>query len=208
MNKSQPRKQPRQARSQAMVENILQAAAEVLIDKGYARTNTNLVAAAAGISVGSLYQYFPHKDALIAALHTRHVTHMHAVIGDTLQAAAARDLDLSAAVHELVQAWMRAHEIAPELHRILEAEAPFFDLAPDAPEVQQIHAAIRALLTRYRSAITPPDLELATYIVLKTIESLVHALVIAPPEGLSQAALGEGIVEAVLGYLTLARPTP
>ena len=74
-----PRKEPRQARSKAMVDTILDAMARVLVERGYAKTNTNLVAEVAGISVGSLYQYFPNKDALIVALRERHVTHMLAL---------------------------------------------------------------------------------------------------------------------------------
>lgn len=67
-----PRKQPKQARSRATVDRILEGAARVLAEEGYAAT-TDRIAAAAHVSVGSLYQYFPHKDAMILALATRHL---------------------------------------------------------------------------------------------------------------------------------------
>ena len=77
-----PRKLPRQARSQATVDALLDATAQVLVERGYARTTTNAVAERAGVSVGSLYQYFPNKDALITALQQRHVRQMNeAAIG-------------------------------------------------------------------------------------------------------------------------------
>ena len=50
------------------VEAILDATARVLVREGYARTSTNRVAAVAGVSIGSLYQYFPNKESLVAAL--------------------------------------------------------------------------------------------------------------------------------------------
>jgi len=67
-----PRKAPRQSRSQATVTAILDATARILLERGYAAASTNAVAELAGVSVGSLYQYFPNKEALIAALQARH----------------------------------------------------------------------------------------------------------------------------------------
>lgn len=66
------RREPVQARSKQTVERILGAAAHVFSESGYGAT-TNHVAEAAGVSIGSLYQYFPDKDALLAALQRRHL---------------------------------------------------------------------------------------------------------------------------------------
>lgn len=68
-----PRKRPAQQRARTTVEAILGAAIELFAARGYARTTTNAVAARAGISVGSLYQYFPNKDAILTALVERHM---------------------------------------------------------------------------------------------------------------------------------------
>ena len=67
-----PRKSASQKRSQATVETLLDATARVLTREGYDRASTNRIAAKAGVSVGSLYQYFPNKEALVAALVARH----------------------------------------------------------------------------------------------------------------------------------------
>jgi AcrR family transcriptional regulator len=67
-----PRKTPRQSRALATVEAILEATTRILVESGYAKINTNEVARRAGVSVGSLYQYFPNKQSLLVQLHHRH----------------------------------------------------------------------------------------------------------------------------------------
>lgn len=68
----QPRKQPRQDRAEATRRRILEAAAHVFADFGYAAGTTNRIAERAEISIGSLYQYFPNKDAILVELMTAH----------------------------------------------------------------------------------------------------------------------------------------
>lgn len=70
---AEPRKRPVQERSRALVERVLDEAARIFEERGYAGTTTNHVAEAAGISIGSLYQYFPNKDALLVGLAERHL---------------------------------------------------------------------------------------------------------------------------------------
>lgn len=69
-----PRKAPRQRRSQQTVDRIVEAAARVFDEAGYLSTTTNEVAAEAGVSIGSLYQYFPNKDALLIEIARRHIS--------------------------------------------------------------------------------------------------------------------------------------
>lgn len=200
MKKSEtPRKSPQQARSQAMVESILAATARILVERGYARTNTNLIAEAAGISVGSLYQYFPNKDALIVALHQRHEEQIQQMIQQVLRRLQQARPPLRTAMRELIGAWMEAHLLAPELHRLLEAEAAFFalDATESALADQRILAGIRDLLAVY--GISP--LNLKTYLVTRTVENLVHSAVIAPPADFSPEQLAEGLLEMVMAYL-------
>jgi AcrR family transcriptional regulator len=89
----QARKEPRQARSVATVESILAAAARVLAGESLAGFNTNRVAEVAGVSVGSLYQYFPNKAALVAALIEREHEQLARALEAAVEAAATRSLD-------------------------------------------------------------------------------------------------------------------
>ena len=197
----QPRKAPRQARSQAMVEAILEATARVLAERGYAGTNTNVVAERAGVSVGSVYQYFPNKDSLVTALHERHGGQMYAAIAAVL--AAERPDGLRGHVQAMVRALLAAHRVAPELHRVLEKEFPFFD-APRAQSAADggIFEQVRRLLETHRGKIAADDLDLATWMVLQTMESLVHAAVIEPPAMFRPDAVEAAIVQVLMGYLT------
>lgn len=76
----QPRKKPIQQRSSAMVEAILEATIQVLLAEGKERLTTTRVAYRAGVSVGTLYQYFPNKSALLQAALKRHLEGVRAVI--------------------------------------------------------------------------------------------------------------------------------
>src|SRR5262249_62418487 len=67
-----PRKTPRQDRSRATVEALLEATAHILVRDGYARLTTNRIAERAGVNIASLYQYFPGKEAIVAELRRRH----------------------------------------------------------------------------------------------------------------------------------------
>src|ERR1700722_2109912 len=68
-----PRKAAKQARAQATVDAILEAGAQIFERLGYAGATTNRIAERAGVSIGSLYQYFPSKDAILVALARRHL---------------------------------------------------------------------------------------------------------------------------------------
>lgn len=196
----QPRKSPRQQRSQQTVDTILQATARVLAKHGYAGTNTNRIAETAGVSVGSLYQYFPNKNALIAALHDRHDKQMLALIDEVLDGNPAATLRERVAA--IVAASLHAHLLEPALHRVLEREFPLFDQPRDHSRADQdIHRRMRHLLELHREEIAQQDRELATYVVLRIMESLVHAVALEPPAGFDPRQLEGAVVDAVMGYL-------
>lgn len=194
-----PRKLPRQQRAIAMVEAILDATARILVEQGYAGLNTNAVAQRAGVSIGSLYQYFPSKEALLAALQARHGKDMSAALGSLLDAPA--EGGLRAAVARLVRAAAAAHEVEPALHRVLEKELSFF--ADSGGMVgKDVHRHIHALLTLHRAEVRRPDLELATWMTMRMTEALVHAAVLEPPAGLDASAIEAGVVDAIIAFLT------
>jgi AcrR family transcriptional regulator len=140
---SMMRKQPQQARSQATIDAILQAAAHILGQRGWRGLTTNAVADAAGVSIGSLYQYFPNKLALVEAVRERHFNEVLAI----LRAAADDSLPRAGRIEELVDGMIGVHSRYPAAHRVLLEEAPRSqDAAPGrdrfAATLQQRYEAI------------------------------------------------------------------
>ncbi|MFM0504708.1 TetR/AcrR family transcriptional regulator [Paraburkholderia caffeinilytica] len=117
------RKAPRQARSRATVEAILTAGAQVLGRQGWARFTTNDVAEAAGVSIGSLYQYFPNKNVLVQAITTRHFDEVLAV----LRTIDDETMPFAWRVEQLVHGMIGIHNINPALHRVLLEKAPYIE---------------------------------------------------------------------------------
>ncbi|MGA2730371.1 MAG: TetR/AcrR family transcriptional regulator [Terracidiphilus sp.] len=113
------RKEPRQERARATVEAILEAAARILDRQGWGRFTTNAVAEVAGVSIGSLYQYFPNKLALVEAILRRH-------FDDVLSALRFADEQASRIerIKGLVSGMITAHSNHPSLHRVLLEEVP------------------------------------------------------------------------------------
>jgi AcrR family transcriptional regulator len=115
--RTRPRKAPKQARSRELVEAVLVAAARVFVQQGYARATTNRIAQAAGISVGSLYQYFPSKDSIAVELLRRYRESLVAIVTGHLQGIAQASFE--DVVRRLLTALLRAEGMNPALHRVL-----------------------------------------------------------------------------------------
>ena len=94
-----PRKNASQARSRATVDALIEATARILVREGFEKTSTNRIAEIAGVSVGSLYQYFPSKEALVAAVIDRHNDEIMGIVRSAL--AEVVDLPIDKAVQRL-----------------------------------------------------------------------------------------------------------
>ncbi len=124
------RKPPKQQRAIVLVESILQASAHIL-EEGKEPFTTNHIAQKAGVSIGSLYQYFPGADAIMATLIEKHVEEERAAAQDIIAAALAggkQNMDVSLVLRDLLEAFVRAHSSAPRLTARLHAMAPGFGL--------------------------------------------------------------------------------
>jgi len=193
------RKSPRQTRSKETVEVLLTAAARILTTEGFEALTTNRVAAVAGVSVGSLYQYFPNKEALVRALSERH-THG---VRDRIRARFEEAWDgpheaLSRAViHGMVE--IRRHQ--PKLHQEL------LRLAPAVGGLRELHAVeheVEALLARFiasRPGLRVQDPAQAAFVVCHAVQACVHGAVLERPDWLKQDGFVEELVGLVVRYL-------
>ncbi len=187
------RKKAGQARSRATVAALVEATAHILERDGYDRASTNRIAEEAGVSIGSLYQYFPGKDALVAAVIERHNQELMHVVQNAMVEAAREPIGIG--IRRLVVAAIEAHRVNPALHRVLAEQTP---RSGELEGVELFHRAAHELFHRYledhRSELRQSDLDLAAFICVTTIESLTHSAVIHRPEILAEDA-AERLVE-------------
>lgn len=186
------RKRPTQARSSSMVEAILQAAAELLDHDAPESYTTNRIAARAGASIGSLYQYFPSKDAITAALIARASAHLV-----TKLECAAELPDWPAALRAMVRSAVLHQLERPALARRLDADEARFDAAAAQHQDQlRIYAALGAVLARIPGLTDTPA-------VCEDLVAITRALCDAAGErgDVDAAALTSRVERALFGYL-------
>lgn len=192
------RKSPRQARSVDTVETILVAAARVLERESLAGFNTNRVAEVAGVSVGSLYQYFPNKSALVAALIDRHESALAASIESCV--AAHRDRTLREALLALADIGIAQQYARPMLAAALDHEEARLPLGPRLREYEQrIGAAVMTLLQRHSAELAAPAQPSDVQDLFVIAKAMIEADALAGRT--PSADLRDRVARALLGYL-------
>jgi AcrR family transcriptional regulator len=176
-----PRKSASQERSRSTVDALLEATTRILIREGYDRASTNRIAEMAGVSIGSLYQYFPSKEALVAAVIDRHTQEVSEVTRNALVKAAARPIEVAA--REFVSVAIDAHRVNPKLHGVLAEQIPRVGrLENIEANVREGYALVRGYLEAHRDEIDVADPDLAAFVVVTVVEALTHAAVLRRPD--------------------------
>jgi AcrR family transcriptional regulator len=200
---TKPRKHASQERSRATVDALVEATARILVREGFDKASTNRIAEVAGVSVGSLYQYYPGKEALVAAVIDRHNQEIMQVVHRALAEVAAQPVET--AVRRLVAVAIEAHRIDPKLHRVLAEQIPRTGRLENVEAFNRdIPALFRAYLERHRDEIRAIDPGLAAFVCVTSIEALAHTAVLHRSEKLSDemvATLVEETTRLVVGYL-------
>ena len=197
------RKQPRQQRSQQMVRAILQSAAEIFAELGYARATTNKIAQRAGVSVGSLYQYYPNKDSLLVGLLAQHQAEVARVVERALVRLGDPETPLAHGLRQLVTELIALHESDPALTKALSAPVLRQSPAVDALHHREDHAQARHVTALLRSS---PDVREGDHAAMaavlgQTTAQLTRWLVHDAPTGIDRATLIEQVVELLVRYL-------
>jgi AcrR family transcriptional regulator len=190
-----PRKTPTQRRSADTVDAIIEAAARILEQQGFEGYTTNAVAQRAGVSIGSLYQYFPGKDALTSALIERETAVLLANIDAATHAA-----DWPNGLRAMISAAV-AHQLQrPRLARLLDIEESRLPIQPRNHRVSNmIQAAVVALL-RMNPAWPEADLPVMAFDIVAMVRGLTDA---AGECGATRVgALERRVWRAVFGYLS------
>lgn len=193
------RKRPRQARSSELVAVILEAAAQVLAQQGAARFTTARVAERAGVSIGSLYQYFPNKAAILFRLQTDEWTQnthvLQHVMGETNTPPLQR-------LRALVHVFIRSECEEADMRMALNDAAPLYR---DAPEAQQVRASgeglIAAFMNELLPAATAPVRALAAELLITTLSTVGKRFSSAAPPPERIDAFADAMADMFCAYL-------
>ncbi|MGN6162336.1 MAG: TetR/AcrR family transcriptional regulator [Marmoricola sp.] len=197
------RKIPRQERSRQMVERIIEAGREVLVRDGYQSFTTNRVADAAGVSPGSLYQYFPDKAAIIDEIVERYLDEVSERVAGTLAHADAVDLtaDPMGAARAVTRALLAALEKDAPLLRIVVGEMP-------AGRIRERRAALEQrivdVLTTYlvvALGMATRDASARAWLLVMTVEAVSSRWVLEHPAALDRDRLVDELTALAAGYL-------
>lgn len=185
----------------ATVEAIVEAGARVLAQRGPTGFSTNHVAAAAGVSIGSLYQYFPGKEALMEAIRRRHLEEVLAVIRLAYQAGpmAARRIEV------LIDGLIAVHSRLPDLHRVLlELAPPHGGSAADAGGFRARYLdAYEMLVDSVGRPCKPARRRLIASVLAGAVEGAIHAGARAGTA--ATPGFRKELIRLTLGFLTQSR---
>jgi AcrR family transcriptional regulator len=200
---TKPRKFASQARSRATVDALIEATARILVKDGFDKASTNRIAELAGVSVGSLYQYFPSKEALVVAVIERHQQEIMQTVRGELADVLVQPVEKS--VRKLVAVAIKAHRVDPKLHRVLAEQIPRVGkLEKLEPFNRENYTLFRTYLESHRDELCVDDLDLASFVCVTSIEALTHSAVLHSSAVLAHegtARLVDEVTRLVVGYL-------
>jgi AcrR family transcriptional regulator len=205
----QPRKRPVQARAQQTRDRVLEAAARVFARHGYAAGTTNRIAAEAGMSIGSLYQYFPNKDAILVELVRRHLAEGTAAVVERVARVGGLPDRLDDRIGLFVDAMLANHVGDPRLHQVLFEEAPRpRTLLDELHATEEWAVALAEQVLRSDPTVRVADVAMAARLVVTAIESLVHRYVSSRPDDLDVETFRRELVAMLTRYLTGGSAVP
>ena len=198
----EPRKTPTQARSTVTVKAISEATIQVLLSHGVERLTTTRVAERAGVSVGTLYQYYPNKRSLIFAVLENHLNNVAAKVEAASES--ARHKPLAEMIQEMVEAFVDAKmeraDISVALYRI-SADVGGPALAKKVN--QRLRKAVEVMLETARDTQSPPD-KFAIEIMLSAMAGAMRSLLEAGPSPATVRKAREQLVLLCRSYMAAA----
>jgi AcrR family transcriptional regulator len=191
------RKRPRQARARATFDAIVEATAQVLVSEGYTGLSTNRVAERAGVSIGTLYQYFGNKDGLIDALIDRELERHFQMIAPWLMA--HPEESLRGAVRRYVQQTLKRHAQHGPLVRALFIQA---DRSGHAELTARWLSRLEPLVEQAIRSYAPVGHPAMTAAILcRAVHHSIEMAIRDRPHWMKEAAFGEELVSLIVGFL-------
>jgi AcrR family transcriptional regulator len=195
------RKQPQQARAQETVRAILEATVQILDREGLDAATTTRIAEVAGVSIGSLYQYFSHKDAILSALQDREFERTLAFIQQVL-ADGNLDDEPADTVRAVLRGLAELYTSCPGLHRVLAIEGL------RVAKAERVHGfdlrvieVVRHFLSATKAPLVRRNVDAAAFLVYQSVRATMLAYLLERPPGLDAESLIEELTELVMSYL-------
>ncbi len=198
-----PRKRPVQSRSRATYDAILDAAAQVLADQGYPASTTNKIADRAGVSIGSLYEYFPSKEAVFTALIEKHDQAM----ADSVVANFANIGQFSpkSFLEAVLRSRIKAALDFPIVESLLRAEIPQSLFSHQVEQTfERFAMGMRLFANTYPEQVRVRHLDTAIELGSTMVESTVRALANSDPSRLKDETLIQEFVDVMTHYILKA----
>jgi AcrR family transcriptional regulator len=184
------------------VGQIVEAAARVFEERGYAGATTNRIAERAGVSIGSLYQYFPNKEAILAVLLEQHTQEVANAVGAIRRHVAEEPHDLVGVLQHFVEDMVALHSKNPRLQHVLLDEAPRPPhLKAKLQELERAAVESTEVLLRANPQVKLEHYRTAAYLAVQSVETLVHRFVSEPPDEISRESLAAELVRMLVRYL-------
>jgi AcrR family transcriptional regulator len=194
------RRPPRQQRSRAIVDAIVEAGRRLLAEEGPAALTTNRIAERAGVSIGSLYRYFENKEAVVAAICDAATGQELPELREALRSP-LEERPLREWLVEVVDFQLDRHRRLLELGRdVYRDHHQEFSLARRMG-VREVERRIREVLERHRDALRVADLEQAVFLVVHGISAIVRRALEERPEQLADPAFRGALVDLLLRYV-------
>ncbi|MBX3019018.1 MAG: TetR/AcrR family transcriptional regulator [Bdellovibrionaceae bacterium] len=189
---------PRQERAQTTYTSILEATERILRTEGLGKLSTNRIAKIAGVSIGSVYQYFPDKKAILKLAGESYGEKYRARFRAHVEAAKATNL--KAALRALLDGVVHAHRFDPRTHaaiaEIRAGQPPVKDRGP-------YYDYFATTLAAHRSEIRRRDPEIYVHAVFQTLDALAHVITERRVPGGDEKKYADEIVRMVHAYLTV-----
>ena len=194
----QPRKKPLQDRSKITCDAILEAAAHILVQEGYVGLTTNHIVRRAGVSIGSLYQYFPNKEAIVAGLIERYVADDQHYLESMLHRLAAEPIEV--AVRQLIAAMLGRCQADLTMAQALRDQIPRVEWTGKLRQTTSgyVELLLGLLSARYPEA---ENLHMITFNLVYAVDGIINAAIYDRPEWIGDERFKETICQMVLGSL-------
>jgi AcrR family transcriptional regulator len=195
-----PRKSAGQARSRATVQAILDAAAQILVNDGYDAATTNAIARLAGVSVGSLYQYFPSREAIVAELIDRTANQALGLLMHQLSTLVGTEPEV--VIRTVAKAVFAAFAEQADLNRVLMTHVARVGRMDQLLELEsRASEAIRLYLESIRDRVVVRNPEIASLLLVHLADSIISTIAIFHTDRLKSEALGDELADLVVRYV-------